>query len=65
MEKTISILEKVFMLATLPVLPALALGFTVGKNGPVMSINYKLFFPLTIANAVFVWYLIYRVWGMV
>ena len=64
MKTTIWILEKVFMLLTLPVLPVLILGYSVGKNGPVANLTYKIFFPLCIVNSVVAWLLIYKLWWL-
>ena len=63
MEKVISFFEKLYMLIMLPILSALVFGYAVGKHGQKETLSYKVFFPISFANAVFVWYLIYRVWG--
>ena len=63
MDKIVWFFEKLYMIVMLPTIAVLVFGYSVGKHGQKATLSYKVFFPISFANAVFVWYLIYRVWG--
>lgn len=64
MDKVVWFFEKLFFVIMIPVIAVLVLGYAGGKSEKGGSNLYGLYFLVAIANAVFVWYLIYRVWWM-